>query len=113
MIHSWGIYPTTTTLEKAIENQKASLGYIKDTHFSSQVFCVHCAYISAAGSSLARKPTRCGGLSRVLMPSCTSPSRPLATFLDSMTLHEEGAVALGADMTMRLVRECQIWRGGL
>lgn len=33
------------------------------------------------------------------MPSCTSPSRPLATFLDSITLQEEGAASLGTDMT--------------
>lgn len=69
-----------------------------NTHLSWHVFSVHWAYISAAGSLLAKKPTRWGGFSRVLTPSWTSESKPLTIFLDSTTLQVAGVESAAADM---------------
>lgn len=63
----------------------------EQAHFSLQVRPVQSAYMRAAGSVLARKPTRTGGLSNCWSPSAISASRLFATVPASTTLQDAGA----------------------
>ena len=70
-------------------------------HFSRQVFPVQSAYSSAAGSSLARKPTSTGALLSFDRPSRTSATKVLAIEAAKMTLQagevsEVEAMVIGA-----------------
>jgi hypothetical protein len=60
-------------------------------HFSLQVFCVHSAYMRAAGSAFARKPTRWGGVGSFWRPPLTSRRRFLAILFARITLQDAGA----------------------
>lgn len=60
------------------------------THFCLHVFCVQFAYIRAAGSPFAKKPTSSGGLSIFAKLALTSFSRPSATVAAETTLQVAG-----------------------
>lgn len=60
----------------------------REPHFSVQVREVQSAYLRAAGSVFARKPTRCGERWSLERPEDTSDRRDLATVPARMTLHE-------------------------
>lgn len=71
-------------------------------YFCLHVFCVQFAYIRAAGSPFAKKPTSSGGLSIFSRLALTSFSRPSATVAAETTLQVAGggswrslAVAVG------------------
>lgn len=60
------------------------------THFCLHVFCVQFAYIRAAGSPFAKKPTSSGGRSIFAKLALTSFSRPSATVAAETTLQVAG-----------------------
>lgn len=63
-------------------------------HFSLQVLLVQSAYIRAAGSEFARKPTSKGARGSLESPSDTSERRNFATVPARTTLQEAGSDSL-------------------
>lgn len=61
-----------------------------NSYFSLHVFSVQSAYNRAAGSALARTPSKWGGRSSLFKPSETSASNPLAMLPASTTLQDAG-----------------------
>lgn len=62
-----------------------------------QVFADQSAYIFAAGSSFARKPTSLGFSFSFVRPSCTSASRPLHIVPARNTLQVAGTDEAGLE----------------
>ena len=78
------------------------------SHFSRQVRSVHSAYLRAAGSVFARKPTSNGLFPSFDSASDTSVNKSLATVLASITLQDVGSAVLPvAMMRIEHVIECK------
>lgn len=84
------------------------------SHFSSHVFLDHSAYLTAAGSPLARKAASVGvqGLEPWILASVslTSPRKPLAMVSAVMTLQVLGMVeeAIAKVLSVRLRKQVVI-----